>query len=62
MKVLIIYLFNEKLGIAIYDSWIKIYNMRNKDIEMDFQGEDFVYQIQEGRLLTLYRDGNNIQN
>jgi hypothetical protein len=36
MKVLIIYLFNEKLGIAIYDSWIKIYNMRNKDIEMDF--------------------------
>ncbi len=56
MKVLIIYLFNEKLGIAIYDSWIKIYNMRNKDIEMDFQGEDFVYQIQDGRLVTLFRD------
>ena len=30
--------------------------MRNKDIEMCFQGEDFVYQIQDGRLVTLYRD------
>ena len=30
--------------------------MRNKDIEMCFYGEDFVYQIQDGRLVILYKD------
>ena len=62
----LIQLFDEKLAVVTYDGCIKIYNMRNKDIESCFQGEDFVYQINDGRLVTLYRDEIfqviNIQN